>query len=123
MSDSDVKDIRVEWYHWFPLIVGTIALFLINVPPHNYIFDNDTLSLNDDNIRTKVYVWLLISFIVGFVSIIMAIWMSVARLLSDEVGNQWPGISLIVSTVLIFLSALFYRFQRAFEQPDDGLGM
>ena len=127
ITDSDYivpKEVHVEWYHWFPLIVGTIALFLINIPPHNYIFDNDESSiLGDDNIRTKVNVWLLVSFIIAFASIIMAVWMSVAHLLKDEVTNQWPGVSLIVSTILIFISALFYRFQRAFEKQDDGLGM
>lgn len=123
-SDSVLGEVHVKWYHWLPLIVGTISLFLINVPPHNYIFDNDESSLLDDGaIRKKVTVWLLISFIVAFCSIIMAIWMSAAYLLRSRVVNKWPGISLIVSTVLIFLSALFYRFQRAFEKPDDGIGM
>lgn len=74
----------------------------------------------DDSYGKRVKAWLLISFIVSFISIICAIWMAIAKLLDTAyITNTYPGIILIVSTVLIFLSNITYRFQRAFEVQDD----
>lgn len=110
----------VMWYHWIPIVFGTLALFMINLPPHSAIFgDTAGLDLTGGNYTARVRIWLFGSMIVGFGAIAAAIWLSAARLLRPQIADKWPGASLIVSNVLVFASALVYRFQRAFEVQDD----
>ena len=118
------NEVHVLWYHWFPIIIGTVGIFMVNLPPHSAIFGDeggDYIGIDfDDNYGKRVKAWLLISFIVSFASIICAIWMAIAQLLEpNNITNTYPGIILIVSTVLVFLSNITYRFQRAFETQDD----
>ena len=125
LQNSSASDrIVVMWYQWIPLVVSSIGLVLINLPPHNGIFarEDDPLA-QGTHFVARVRIWLFFSFIVAFAALAAAIWLAVAQLLKPEVEQKWPGAALIVSNSLILISALVYRFQRAWEVQDDPLGI
>jgi hypothetical protein len=110
----------VKWYQWIPFVVGTLAIFMINLPPHSAIFgDTAGIDLGDGSYTARIRVWLFVSLVVAFGAIAAAIWMAAAQLLKPAIADKWPGAALIISNALVFASALVYRFQRAFEEQDD----
>ena len=111
-------------FFFFVICLFLPFFFRINFPPHSYIFEDEDsgLGLVEPSTRKKVYVWLLISFFLGFASICIAVWLAIAKLIKHS-ENYWPGISLMISTILIFISAIIYRFQRAFEEQDDDIAL
>lgn len=41
-----------------------------------------------------------------------------SALLGASVINKWPGVSMIVTNILVVVSALIYRFKRFAERDD-----
>lgn len=82
-------------------------------------------------------IWIFIGFVLGFAAIIAAIWVMVANLNSDgkylsfskyfnvqirftsvtpvPKASNWPGISLLLQNIFIFIASLVYKFGRSEE--------
>jgi len=94
--------------HYVPGIVGTIALFMINAVSWNDINYN----MFGDSVSTKAKVWLFFSFLIAFGALIASIWIAVSYWFMRNAGSQYGGVAIIVENLLIFVSAMMYRFAK-----------
>lgn len=63
-----------------------------------------------------IKVFLFTGFVLGFTSIIAAIWIMVAEFAVNEARtDKYPGYALLIHNVFIFLSTLIYKFGRQSE--------
>ncbi|XP_058804607.1 transmembrane protein 50B [Phymastichus coffea] len=93
-------------------IFGTLSLLMVN-------------SVTNAQIRGDAYNggclgprgakgWLFIGFMMGFAAVIAACWILFADFVATD-GPQWPGVSLFLQNVFIFLGSLTYKFGRSEE--------
>jgi len=69
-----------------------------------------------DGVSTKAKIWLFISFIIAFAAVIAAAWIGISHWFQASPNSQYGGIAIIVENVLIFASALIYRFSKPKEE-------
>lgn len=70
----------------------------------------------DDSYVNRVRIITAISMCVLFAAMLAGcIWGGV-ELCASNVVNKWPGISMIVTNILVTVSALIYRFKRFAEK-------
>jgi len=100
--------VRVEWYHYVPGVISTVALIMINLPSWGDING----SMFNEGSSTKARVWLLISFIIAFAAIIASLWLAITHWFMAKPDSQWGGIALILNNVLIFVGSLLYRYSK-----------
>ena len=97
--------------HYLPGLAATFGLIIVNMIPIDVItgesyYDGATLAAR----RTCLF----ISFVFSFGSLIASIWIMVAGFLNDNaVKNKFPGISIFLQNLFIFLSAMLFKFGRA----------
>jgi len=95
---------------YVPGIVGTVALFMINAVSWNEVNDNFMFG---EGVSTKAKIWLFFSFLLAFGSLIASIWIAVQYwFMKSNTGSQYGGVALIVENLLIFISAMMYRFAK-----------
>jgi len=101
---------ELNGYYYIPGIASTIALVMINAISWNDL--NDTGFLSGESVSSKARVWMLFSFIVAFAGICAAIWLGIAHWFQQNVMSDWGGAALIIQNILIFISAMFFRFSK-----------
>eukprot|EP01114_Cavostelium_apophysatum_P001852 TRINITY_DN11631_c0_g1_i1.p1 TRINITY_DN11631_c0_g1~~TRINITY_DN11631_c0_g1_i1.p1 ORF type:complete len:103 (-),score=8.28 TRINITY_DN11631_c0_g1_i1:231-539(-) len=60
-GDPDI--VKVEWYHYMPGVVSTVALVMINVVSWN---DLNGGAMFGESVSARARVWLFFSFLVAF---------------------------------------------------------
>jgi Uncharacterised protein family (UPF0220) len=105
------------WYY-LPGIVGTLGLIMTNLADPDYL--NPYSPVYDENIGTKVRLWLLLSFGVSIGAIAAAIWMMAAIWMADESDGRsdWPGVAMSLQTSLIFFSSLCLLACKGFHDSE-----
>jgi len=106
----------VTFGHYVPGIVSTFALVMINVVNWKDL-GGFNWGVSEDSVQTRVRLWLFFSLVVGFGGVIAAIWSATDHWFNmvPKPDYEWPGIALILSNVLIFGSAMLYRFNSSTE--------
>ncbi len=90
-----------------PGVIATVALIMINMVPRSKIMDGD--GSYDDGSLTRARVWLLLSYVIAFASLVAAVWILIVHYENnaDITGFQvWPGVAGVIQTVLINVSGL-----------------
>ncbi|KAJ6641708.1 Transmembrane protein [Pseudolycoriella hygida] len=94
-------------------ILGTISLFMVNSVTQAQLSGD---SYNGGFLEARgARIWIFIGFVLGFAAIIAAIWVMVASFSTDSQKSNWPGVSLLLQNVFIFVSSLVYKFGRVEE--------
>ncbi|KAH8286937.1 hypothetical protein KR018_010721 [Drosophila ironensis] len=116
--------------HVFIGIFGTISFCMVNVVKGEHISDENS---SESGARIAK-IWLLVGFIMGFASIIAAVWVMIddfinngetlrwaGPLLKDHFNHSlrladkkdgWFGVSLLLQNVFILFASLVYKFGR-----------
>eukprot|EP01120_Amphizonella_sp_Union-15-10_P009054 TRINITY_DN3355_c0_g1_i2.p1 TRINITY_DN3355_c0_g1~~TRINITY_DN3355_c0_g1_i2.p1 ORF type:complete len:154 (-),score=17.94 TRINITY_DN3355_c0_g1_i2:76-537(-) len=104
-------EVSITFWHWVPGIIATIALFMINAVSWTDLQGFGFGSLDDD-VQKRARLWLFFSFAIAFGCVTASIWIAIVHWFQIEGSNSWPGIAIILQTLLILGSAVFYRFSR-----------
>ena len=72
----------------------------------------------DSSYVNRVRIVTAIALFVLFASMLAGCIWGGMELLGSEVINKWPGASMIVTNILVAVSALIYRFKRFVEKDD-----
>ncbi|XP_055607116.1 transmembrane protein 50A [Uranotaenia lowii] len=93
-------------------ILATISFFMVNS------ISNDMLNVNAGYTggvlgESGIKVFLFIGFVLGFASIIAAIWIMIAEFATNgDKIEKGPGYALLVHNIFIFFASLIYKFGR-----------
>ncbi|XP_035788800.1 transmembrane protein 50B-like [Anopheles albimanus] len=96
-------------------ILATISFIMVNAVSNEMLHGGSAFTggiLGGSGIK----VFLFTGFVLGFTSIIAAIWIMVAEFAVNEARtDKYPGYALLIHNVFIFLSTLIYKFGRQSE--------
>eukprot|EP01119_Soliformovum_irregulare_P011736 TRINITY_DN296_c0_g1_i2.p1 TRINITY_DN296_c0_g1~~TRINITY_DN296_c0_g1_i2.p1 ORF type:complete len:121 (+),score=3.21 TRINITY_DN296_c0_g1_i2:209-571(+) len=99
-------------YYYIPAIVGTLALIMINLV--NLESLNPTSWAFDENVETKVKVWLFFSAMLAFCSLGGGLWIAIQVYLSPHnSGSQYPGYALMGQNFIILMSGMMFLWIRS----------
>ncbi|XP_068158524.1 transmembrane protein 50B [Drosophila tropicalis] len=94
--------------HVFIGVFGTISFCMVNSVKGEHISEN-----NSSEVGARIAkLWLLIGFVIGFASIIAAIWVMIDDFINDKNKDSSLGVALLVQNFFILLSNLVYKFGR-----------
>ncbi|PRP85694.1 hypothetical protein PROFUN_06528 [Planoprotostelium fungivorum] len=97
--DDHPATVKVVYY--IPGLVATLGLIMTN------LVSLESTNIFDEEVSSKVRVWLFASFLVSLGAIAAGIWIMAANYLShsnNPSGQVYPGVALTVQNFLIFLS-------------------
>ncbi|XP_073838888.1 transmembrane protein 50B [Musca autumnalis] len=94
--------------HVFIGVFGTISLFMVNTVKNSHISEDNT---SESGARIAK-IWLLIGFVMGFASIIAAIWVMIDDFINNPKKDSGLGVALLMQNLLILLANLTYKFGR-----------
>jgi hypothetical protein len=100
--------VKVSGLYYIPAIAATIGLIMINLVSWNDLNG----SVFGEESTAKARLWLLFSFLIEFGAIAAAIWIAIAHWFQGSPKSEYPGVALIISNSLIFISAMIYRFAK-----------
>ncbi|XP_018801532.1 PREDICTED: transmembrane protein 50A [Bactrocera latifrons] len=113
MSVDSQKQITTG--HVFIGVFGTISFFMVNTVKNSHISEENT---SESGARiAKIY--LLIGFVMGFASIIAAIWVMIDDFINNKKKDNWPGVALLMQNVFILIGSLVYKFGRNEEDWNE----
>ncbi|XP_030560751.1 transmembrane protein 50A [Drosophila novamexicana] len=101
--------------HVFIGIFGTISFCMINTVKGEHISDDNS---SESGARIAK-IWLLIGFVMGFASIIAAIWVMVDDFVNNEKKDTSLGVALLLQNVFILFGSLVYKFGRNEEDWNE----
>uniref|UniRef100_T1DFB8 Putative plasma membrane protein n=1 Tax=Psorophora albipes TaxID=869069 RepID=T1DFB8_9DIPT len=98
-------------------ILATISFFMVNSISNEMLHGGAAYTggvLGESGIK----VFLFIGFVLGFASIIAAIWIMIAEFaVNDDKMDKGPGYALLVHNIFIFMASLIYKFGRHSDDP------
>ena len=83
------------WMHIVPALLSSVAVIMLNLVDPADDGDNQVL----------VRVWIFIWFTVACCAVGGAIWITTTEY-PPNINDNWPGVSIIVQTILVFLAGL-----------------
>lgn len=95
-------------------IFGTVSFFMVNTVKNSHINEN-----SDESGARIAKIWLLIGFVMGFASVIAAVWIMIDDFINNEKKDNWPGVALLMQNLLILVGSLVYKFGRNEEDWND----
>ncbi|XP_030375718.1 transmembrane protein 50A [Scaptodrosophila lebanonensis] len=100
--------------HVFIGIFGTLSLFMVNTVKNSHISEDNTSE------RARLAkIWLLVGFVIGFASIIAAIWVMIDNFINNEKKDSSKGVALLLQNVFILFGSLVYKFGRNEEDWNE----
>ncbi|XP_031631362.1 transmembrane protein 50A [Contarinia nasturtii] len=94
-------------------IMGTISLVMVNSVTQAQI--SGDVTFNGGCLEARgARIWIFVGFLLGFAAIIAAVWAMIADF-SNEKVSSWPGISVLLQNVFIFLGSIIFKFGRTEE--------
>lgn len=107
----------VPFDQYIPGIIATLALIMINCIRRDSLQGQDAF---DDESFCRIRLWLFLSYVVSFGSIVASVWVMILHYTShDELSGaeKWPGVACIFQTVFILGSGILFFLSRT---PLDG---
>lgn len=96
-------------------ILATIGFIIVNSISNDLLHASGAYTggvLNASNVKVLLFA----GFVLGFTSIIAAIWIMIAEFAMNESRtDKYPGYALIMHNVFIFLSTFIYKFGPSSE--------
>ncbi|XP_039484947.1 transmembrane protein 50A isoform X1 [Drosophila santomea] len=123
--------------HVFIGIFGTISFCMVNAVKGEHVRNSNHLSLgltsdslllfcaqiseeNSSESGARIAkIWLLVGFLMGFASIIAAIWVMIDDFINNEKKEGWFGVALLMQNVFILFASLIYKFGRNEEEWNE----
>ncbi|GAX76275.1 hypothetical protein CEUSTIGMA_g3719.t1 [Chlamydomonas eustigma] len=103
---------RVPFDQYLPGIIATLALVMINLIRKDELADIDPF---DDASYCRARVWLFLSYVVSFASLVAAVWVMIQHYSSNPdftPAEKWPGAAGIFQVSFILGSALLFFISR-----------
>jgi len=92
-------------------VLATVSLFMINAVSNGHI-RGDAYTSGFFG-QTAARIWLFIGFVLGFGSVIAAVWILFGvYVIPDRETTRYPGIGIFFQNVLIFIGSLIFKFGR-----------
>ncbi|XP_017480593.1 PREDICTED: transmembrane protein 50A [Rhagoletis zephyria] len=101
--------------HVFIGVFGTISFFMVNTVKNSHISEENT----SESGAQIAKIWLLIGFVMGFASIVAAVWVMIDDFINNTKKDNWPGVALLMQNVLILIGSLVYKFGRNEEDWNE----
>ncbi|KAL5292574.1 TMEM50A family protein [Megaselia abdita] len=89
-------------------VFGTVSFIMVNTVKNSHISE-DNMSENGTIIAR---VWLVVGFLIGFSSIVAALWVMIADYVNNPSKSNKYGVAILMENVLIFTANLVYKFGR-----------
>jgi hypothetical protein len=99
----------VEFVHFLPSLASIIGLLLLN----SFSWDDISGSGMDTSASNRARCLMFSALIIMFVCIFGAVFVLMDNFGGDDEVSSWPGISVLLSTVMIFISAIVWRLGRS----------
>ncbi|XP_035905907.1 transmembrane protein 50A [Anopheles stephensi] len=91
-------------------ILATISFIIVNAISNDLLHSSGAYTNGILNAGTAK-LFLFAGFVLGFTSIIAAIWIMIAEFAVNESRtDKYPGYALLIQNIFIFLSTLIYKF-------------
>uniref|UniRef100_A0A7R9V005 Transmembrane protein 50A n=1 Tax=Chlamydomonas euryale TaxID=1486919 RepID=A0A7R9V005_9CHLO len=103
---------KIPFDHYLPGLIATLALVMINLIRKDELAEIDPF---DDATYCRARVWLFISYVVSFSSIVAAVWVLIAHYSSNpdlSSSEKWPGAAGIFQVSFILGSGLLFFLSR-----------
>ncbi|KAL6077661.1 hypothetical protein QOT17_002129 [Balamuthia mandrillaris] len=119
--DAALISNRLEGYHappwWFylPGPFATVILLLMNMVSLNDLRPSSLLS---SEVSGRVKVWLFFVAFLVFGCLTMALWMSIDEYKGYTDKSVWPGVALVLQSVIILISSLLLMVARAQNEEE-----
>jgi len=110
-----VWDPVVYAYYYIPGIVASVALVMTNIVDVKSLNGNSFAAFASPGVSARVRAWLFLSFGLHFGAMIAGIWIMAAVFLPPGGGVQhpWPGISMMLQTVAIFIASMILLWTKS----------
>jgi len=108
--------VHLNFGHWMPFIVGSIAYLFVNLGSHEGLVGG---MAEDESYVNRVRIGTAIALCVLFACLLGGIIWAGCSLLGPNVVNKWPGASMIISLLLLTGSAILYRLKRFVEKSEQ----
>eukprot|EP00992_Anisonema_acinus_P006183 TRINITY_DN19956_c0_g1_i1.p1 TRINITY_DN19956_c0_g1~~TRINITY_DN19956_c0_g1_i1.p1 ORF type:complete len:157 (-),score=45.91 TRINITY_DN19956_c0_g1_i1:74-493(-) len=103
-----------DFVMWLPGLLGTLGFVMINMTTPSDLSNSSAVDFDRNPNTTKICFFF--SVLVAFISIIAAIWI----LADKSMGKGWPGIALILQSILLLGSGLAFWFGRGPKKDEFG---
>ncbi|GLC37889.1 hypothetical protein PLESTB_001505800 [Pleodorina starrii] len=103
---------KVPFDQYLPGIIATLALIMINCIRRDDMVEYDPF---DDATYCRSRLWLFLSYIVSFASIVAAVWVMLAHYARNpdySAAEKWPGAAGIFQVTFILGSGLMFFVSR-----------
>eukprot|EP00695_Tsukubamonas_globosa_P002671 TRINITY_DN385_c0_g1_i2.p1 TRINITY_DN385_c0_g1~~TRINITY_DN385_c0_g1_i2.p1 ORF type:complete len:142 (-),score=1.59 TRINITY_DN385_c0_g1_i2:103-528(-) len=105
---------KMEGQFYVPGILGTISFIMTNMlNPSDLRGD----SFADESTVTKAKVWFFTSLLIGMGSLMGGVWILVAFFAPDKTEYAWPGVSILLQSIFLFVSSLVFWVGRGKKDP------
>merc|ERR1711991_355754 len=113
IHSHDFGQVPFIWFYALPAIFVTITNVLMNLVNSSQLSARSNVF--DDGGSKKATAWFIVMLALSFCCIGGAIWIEIAHYAPYN-ASQWPGIALLLNTVLITCSGLLFFFGRGKKQ-------
>jgi len=108
------------WYY-IPGIVASFALVMTNIVDVKSLNGNSFMAIASPGVAVRIRAWLFLSFALHFGSMIAGCWIMAATFLPPMAPadyHSWPGIALLLQTVLIFISSMIMLWTKSSDSAE-----
>jgi len=108
------EQVQIPFSYYIPAIGATLALIMLNLVSLDSLNED---SFGDNNVASKVRIWLFLGFAFSFGCIAGGITIMADKFPDEVSGWSWTGIAILLQPILVFISALILLFAR--KSTDD----
>jgi len=92
-------------------ILGSVAFVMINTVSWKDLMGGEW-AFGEEGSQAKIRIWFFLALILGFGAICLSLWLGIEKWLNNsEFPYKYPGVALIVQNMMIFASALLFKFR------------
>eukprot|EP00755_Sulcionema_specki_P021865 Sspe_Gene.75131::Locus_46948_Transcript_1_1_Confidence_1.000_Length_638::g.75131::m.75131 len=108
-----------EGREWAPGLVGFVAFFMTNLITPQHLQTGSGLDLEENQVNMNK-AWFFFSVLVSFTSVILSIWMMIENFSGGSGKKGYPGIALLLQTLLLMMSSAVFFWARGQKKDDWG---
>uniref|UniRef100_A0A182PUU3 Transmembrane protein 50A n=1 Tax=Anopheles epiroticus TaxID=199890 RepID=A0A182PUU3_9DIPT len=111
IDTASVYETSFNFSYYICGILATISFIMVNAVSNEMLHGTGALYTGGIIGGGGIKVFLFIGFVLGFTSIIAAVWIMIAEFAVNETRtDKYPGYALLMHNVFIFLATLIYKF-------------
>ena len=98
------------WYYALPAVFCTLTNVLMNLVSAAQLSNRS--SVFDDGGNKKAVIWFTVMLAGSVACVGGAVWVLAQYYGAGSIGNEWPGVSLLINTLFVTCSGLLFFFGR-----------